>query len=107
MARFAFDLWLTRFIGNSIFRTTIAMNASFTAHCLNLIARAILPAILCIINLGTAYAWIYPEHRSITLRAIQQLDSTHRVLLDSLWRAARIGHEYRLSESAADTLLGE
>ena len=30
-------------------------------------------------------AWVYPEHRDITLLAIQKLDSAHRAVLDQLW----------------------
>ncbi|MEI7980240.1 MAG: hypothetical protein WCI71_01215 [Bacteroidota bacterium] len=50
----------------------------------------------------TCNAWVYPEHREITWRAIQKLDSTHRSLLDRLWALARKGHESRLSQSVAD-----
>lgn len=50
----------------------------------------------------TARAWIYPEHREITMRAILKLDSAHRAGLDHLWALARRGHESRLDESVAD-----
>jgi len=44
-------------------------------------------------------AWVYPEHRDITLLAIQKLDSAHRAVLDQLWAQARKGFESRLFES--------
>jgi hypothetical protein len=52
-------------------------------------------------------AWIYPEHRDITLLAIQKLDPDRRLLLDKLWAQARTGNEYRLSEAVADVTLNE
>jgi hypothetical protein len=52
-------------------------------------------------------AWIFPEHREITLRAIQSLDPARRAALDRLWAAARTGHESRLSLLPADTVLSE
>ena len=55
----------------------------------------------------TSSAWIYPEHRDITILAIQKLDPERRLLLDKLWAQARIGYEYRLSESVADVTLDE
>lgn len=52
---------------------------------------------------GRSSAWIYPEHREITLLAVQKLDPEHRAILDRLWAEARSGHEKRLCEQAADT----
>ena len=46
-----------------------------------------------------SYAWLYPEHRDITLFAIQKLPTAYRTSLDQLWAEARIGNEFRLSES--------
>ncbi len=51
---------------------------------------------------GEARAWVYPEHRDITLQAVQGLEPARRATLDGLWSAARHGHEQRLCESAAD-----
>jgi len=51
-------------------------------------------------------AWVYPEHRNISLLAIQKLDSVHRALLDQLWAVARKGYESRLDESVADMTQG-
>jgi hypothetical protein len=54
----------------------------------------------------TCRAWIYPEHRDITLAAIVKLDTSRRALLDRLWSEARKGYESRLSEMVADPLQG-
>jgi hypothetical protein len=54
-----------------------------------------------------ATAWVYPEHRDITLAAIQKLDSGHRARLDALWSLARKGYESRLDTSVADVAQGE
>jgi hypothetical protein len=51
--------------------------------------------------------WLYPEHRAITMIAIYDLEPLQRKQLDQLWTTARIGHESRLSESPADSMLGE
>jgi len=47
-------------------------------------------------------AWVYPEHRDITLLSIRKLDSAHRAILDQLWALARKGYESRLDKSVAD-----
>ncbi len=52
-------------------------------------------------------AWIYPEHREITFRALETLDPSRRAALDRLWAAARTGHESRLSLLPADTTVTE
>ena len=57
--------------------------------------------IFCIFPV-TVKAWVYPEHRDITLLAIQKLDSIYRARLDALWALARKGHESRLDISVAD-----
>jgi hypothetical protein len=44
-------------------------------------------------------AWVYPEHRDIMLNAIQKLSIDYRTHLDELWAQARIGYEFRLSET--------
>jgi hypothetical protein len=46
--------------------------------------------------------WVYPEHREISLRGIQGLDTHRRAILDSLWAIARSGHESRLNVAPAD-----
>ena len=47
-------------------------------------------------------AWVYPEHRDIFLLAIQNLSTDYRSTLDALWAEARIGYEFRLTESVID-----
>ena len=66
----------------------------------NLIINSLLLTFL--FGLGKTYAWVYPEHRDITLIAIEKLPSTYRALLDTLWSQARIGYEFRLSPAVID-----
>jgi hypothetical protein len=47
-------------------------------------------------------AWIYPEHRDITLTAVQRLDPARRAQLDQIWALARVGYESRLTIAVAD-----
>ena len=59
--------------------------------------------LLCFIfGLNKTNAWVYPEHRDITLIAIEKLPSTYRAQLDTLWSQARIGYELRLSPVVID-----
>lgn len=63
-----------------------------------------LPTILSILFLfflsdNKIFAWVYPEHRDITVLAIENLNKTDRAILDELWASARIGYESRLPES--------
>ncbi|HUM03148.1 MAG TPA: hypothetical protein VL084_12730 [Thermoanaerobaculia bacterium] len=48
-----------------------------------------------------ARAWIFPEHRDITAKAIQDLPPAERAVLDRLWADARLGKETRLCEDPA------
>lgn len=52
-------------------------------------------------------AWVYPEHRDITVAAVLKLDSVRRKQLDSLWSWARVGHEQRLPSSIVIQVLPE
>ena len=59
--------------------------------------------LLCVLSLFfTTKAWIYPEHRDITLLSIQKLNKEYRSILNGLWAEARIGYEFRLTESVID-----
>ncbi|WP_215224450.1 hypothetical protein [Echinicola shivajiensis] len=61
--------------------------------------------LICIILLVFSLpsnAWVYPEHRQITVLAIQQLSPEHRRVLEAIWTQIRIGHEDRLSVSILD-----
>jgi hypothetical protein len=53
-----------------------------------------------------AFAWVYPEHRDITVLAVESLDPDRRRILDGLWAEARAGNEARLCEQAADGAQG-
>jgi len=52
---------------------------------------------------ATIYAWLYPEHRDITLLALEALKPEQRSVLDELWSEARVGHEVTLCAHIADT----
>src|SRR5262245_33154397 len=52
---------------------------------------------------ATVNAWLYPEHRDITLLALDTLKPEQRSVLDALWSDARVGHEMRLCAQIADT----
>lgn len=43
-------------------------------------------------------AWVYPEHRRISILAIQQLSQQQQLLLHQIWQDIRKGNELRLSE---------
>ena len=58
--------------------------------------------ILLAFGIKTMHAWVYPEHRDIALRAIQNLNSDYRSLLNNLWSKARKGYELRLTETVID-----
>jgi hypothetical protein len=54
----------------------------------------------------TALAWLYPEHRDITVLAVQRLEPADRALLEQLWSEVRTGHEARLCAQLVDTATG-
>jgi len=51
---------------------------------------------------GNSSIWVYPEHREITVIAIQQLSPEHRATLEEMWSRARVGYEDRLSALTVD-----
>ena len=55
---------------------------------------------------GPAFAWIYSEHRDISVLAVQKLDPARKAVFDRLWHHARTAHEERLCEQGADTAQG-
>jgi len=65
-----------------------------------------LARLLAVLVLGTmplaVQSWIYPEHRQLSLLAVQRLDPEHRAVFDRLWQSARAGDEQRLCASGAD-----
>lgn len=52
-------------------------------------------------------AWVFSEHRDISVAAVLKLDAARRLKLDSMWRLARVGHEGRLTSSVVITALPE
>ena len=50
-------------------------------------------------------AWVYPEHREISLIAIYDLDPDRQQVLAELWASARLGYENRLHALSADSTL--
>jgi len=65
------------------------------------------PFYLCLLSFsllfpGRTLAWVYPEHREITLVAILKLDKSYRARLEELWSMARKGNEARLDVSPAN-----
>jgi hypothetical protein len=67
-----------------------------------IINRCLLILSMLICLQPNSLGWVYPEHRDITLLAIQKLDSAHRAVLNQLWSQARKGFESRLNESVTD-----
>ncbi len=55
---------------------------------------------------GAAFAWVYPEHRDISILAVETLDPERRSIFDNLWAEARVGNEKRLCAQGADTAQG-
>jgi hypothetical protein len=48
------------------------------------------------------YGWVYPEHRQIALRAIQNLSPEYRSIIEKLWVEASKGYSGRLTSSIID-----
>jgi hypothetical protein len=61
---------------------------------------------LIVLQLVTAFAWVFPEHRDIAVLAVQRLDQEQQALLQKIWSEARAGHESRLCELVADPAQG-
>jgi len=70
------------------------------------ILTLLLATCLGVLQPATALAWLYPEHRDITVLAIQQLEPAARAVLEQLWSEARTGHETRLCVQLVDTAPG-
>lgn len=64
--------------------------------------RAILILLLTLMTSAEGFGWVYPEHRSILLLAIENLDKENRGILDKLWAEARLGYTERLTETIID-----
>jgi hypothetical protein len=66
----------------------------------------ILAICICVSTPMTVFAWLYPEHRDITLLALKMLEPQQRSALEELWSEARSGHENRLCVQMADGVQG-
>ncbi|MFZ0455530.1 MAG: hypothetical protein WAM24_17425 [Ignavibacteriaceae bacterium] len=62
--------------------------------------------LISISGLNVTKAWVYPEHREITLFAIQKLNGSCRLELESLWAEARKNYEFRLTQDVIDPSQG-
>ena len=68
--------------------------------------RSTLILFLVSLQVFPAFAWVFPEHRDITVLALQRLDSDRQVELQTLWSEARSGHEERLCAQIGDPAQG-
>ena len=68
--------------------------------------RLLLLAFSFLCTTGPAFAWVYPEHRDISILAVSTLDPEHRAIFDELWAEARVGNEKRLCAQGADSAQG-
>ena len=68
--------------------------------------RLLLLAFSFLCTAGPAFAWVYPEHRDISILAVSTLDPEHRAIFDELWAEARVGNEKRLCAQGADSAQG-
>lgn len=62
--------------------------------------------LLVLLQAFPASAWVFPEHRDISVMAVQRLDADRRAELQTLWAEARSGQEQRLCEADADPAQG-
>ena len=53
-----------------------------------------------------AEALVYPEHRDVTVLAVQHLDADRAAVFQQLWAQARAGDEKRLCAAGADSTQG-
>lgn len=67
--------------------------------------RSLLALVLAF-AMGPVFAWVYPEHREISVLGVESLDPERRELFDRLWAEARVSHENRLCVKSADTAQG-
>ncbi|MBA2960949.1 MULTISPECIES: hypothetical protein [Ramlibacter] len=71
-----------------------------------MLAAKALPRLVAFLVVGVmplvALSWVYPEHRILSLLAVQQLDSERRAVFDHTWELARSGDEARLCAAGAD-----
>ena len=58
--------------------------------------RYLLALCVCMATAGSAFAWVYPEHRDIAILAETTLDEKHQAVFDQLWQDARREYGQRL-----------
>ena len=68
--------------------------------------KGALIACLVALPLVPAFAWVYPEHRDITLLAVQRLDPEQRELLHKLWLEARSVNQGHLCPNVVEPAQG-
>lgn len=68
--------------------------------------RRALLFIIFLLEANISNAWLYPEHRDITLIAISKLNKEYRAGLDQLWFSARISYAERLTLQVIDPQQG-
>src|SRR5262249_46564377 len=89
--------------------TPVALDVSFI-HTRRATARSALMLLLAIclgvLQPVTAFAWLYPEHRDITVLAVQRLEPAPRALLEQLWLGAAVGPGARLGAQRVDPAPG-
>jgi hypothetical protein len=70
----------------------------------SILAAGALPRLITALVLGalphTAQGVVYPEHRQLSLLAVQRLDAERKAVFDRLWQDARAGDEQRLRAGA-------
>ena len=62
--------------------------------------KGVVVACLVALQLAPAFGWVFPEHRDITLLAVERLDPEQRELLQTLWSEARSVNQSHLCENA-------
>jgi len=68
--------------------------------------KGVLIACLIALQLVPAFAWVYPEHRDITLLAAERLDPEQRALLQKLWLEARSVDQGHLCQNVVEPAQG-
>ena len=68
--------------------------------------KGVLIACLIALQLVPAFAWVYPEHRDITLLAVERLDPEQRALLQKLWLEARSVDQGHLCQNVVEPAQG-
>jgi hypothetical protein len=68
--------------------------------------QSALVLVLISLQILPANAWVFPEHRDITVLAVQRLDADRQAKLQALWAEARRGHDVRLCAEMADPAQG-